>query len=127
MKKSSIKVGKSLSMILQLGLSVLVPIFLCVWVGIKLDAYLDTRYWTILLMVLGMMAAFRNVYLMVRTFYRKDLEKEQKGHEFIKNEEAYLKQEEKRIMEKERKDAFEQWKEQRDGEDKEGFNRDKER
>ena len=113
MKKGSGKVGKSFSMILQLGISVLVPIFLCVFIGVKLDRYLETKFWTILLMVLGILAAFRNVYFMVRTFYRKDLEREQKGHEFIQNEKDYLKQNEKRFAEEEREDTFEQWKEQR--------------
>lgn len=111
MKKSSRKVGKSFSMVLQIGISVLTPIFLCVFIGVKLDQYLGTKYWTILLMVLGIMAAFRNVYLMVRTFYKKDLEREQKGHQFIQNEAEYLKKNIEQAKKKEQEDLFSQWKE----------------
>ena len=63
-------------MISQIGISMLVPIFLCVFVGRKLDEWLGTNYITVLGIVLGIMAAFRNIYIMTKTFYAKDKARE---------------------------------------------------
>lgn len=69
-------VAKGFIMISQIGISMLVPIFLCVYVGRKLDDSFGTSYITIIGILLGIMAAFRNIYLMTKTFYAKDKERE---------------------------------------------------
>ena len=57
-------VFKSLAMISQVSISMIVPIALCVALGLWIDSKFDT-YWVIPLMFLGMAAGFRNVYRMV--------------------------------------------------------------
>ncbi|ABX44091.1 AtpZ/AtpI family protein [Lachnoclostridium phytofermentans] len=74
--KSKSGVAKGILMISQIGYSMLVPIFLCVYVGRKLDDRFGTSYITIIGIVLGIMAAFRNIYLMTKSFYAKDKERE---------------------------------------------------
>jgi ATP synthase protein I len=69
-------VAKGILMISQIGYSMLVPIFLCVFVGRKLDDSFGTSYITIIGIVLGIMAAFRNIYLMTKSFYAKDKARE---------------------------------------------------
>lgn len=54
-------VFKSLALITQLGISMMVPVALCVALGIWIDSKFHT-YWVIPLMVLGMLAGGRNVY-----------------------------------------------------------------
>lgn len=64
-------VFKTLSLITQLGISMIVPIFLCVYVG----SYLDNRFhWHtfIPLMVLGILAGFRNCYILLKDANRDE-------------------------------------------------------
>lgn len=84
MKKEDKNVVKSFVMITQVGLSMLTPIFLCAFLGGYVDKALHTSYWFIILLILGILAAFRNVYYLTRQFYKKDLEKEQKEQEYLK-------------------------------------------
>ncbi len=70
--KNKSSVAKGILMISQIGISMLVPIFLCVFAGSKLDDLLGTNYITLIAIVLGIMAAFRNIYLMTKSFYAKD-------------------------------------------------------
>lgn len=74
--KNKSGVAKGILMISQIGISMLVPIFLCVFVGRKLDDYFGTSYITIIGIILGIMAAFRNIYHMTKSFYSKDKERE---------------------------------------------------
>lgn len=85
MNKENKKVMKSFVMITQVGLSMLTPIFLCVFLGVYIDRILQTSYWFIILLILGILAAFRNVYYLTRQFYQKDLEKEKKEQEYFNN------------------------------------------
>lgn len=70
------KAFKALVMISQIGITMLVPIFLCLYLGIKLDEWFSTNYITIIGILLGIMAAFRNVYIITKQFYAKDKAKE---------------------------------------------------
>ncbi len=70
------KVFKAFVMISQIGITMLVPIFLCLYLGIKLDEWLDTNFITVIGICLGIMAAFRNVYIITKQFYAKDKAKE---------------------------------------------------
>ena len=63
-------------MISQIGISVIVPIFLCLFVGKRLDDWLGTNYITLIGIFLGILAAFRNIYIMTRQFYVKDKARE---------------------------------------------------
>ena len=85
MNKEDKKVMKSFVMITQVGLSMLTPIFLCVFLGVYVDKMLHTSYWFIILLILGILAAFRNVYYLTKQFYQKDLEKEKKEQEYFNN------------------------------------------
>lgn len=54
-------VYKTLALISQIGISMMVPIALCVALGIWIDRRFGT-YWIIPLIFVGMAAGFRNVY-----------------------------------------------------------------
>ena len=69
------KVIKALMLVTQLGISMMVPIFLCVLVGGFIDKKAGTGWGMPVFLFLGMVAAFRNVYLLLKPFYAKDKER----------------------------------------------------
>ena len=75
MKKNN-EVVKGLIMISQIGLTMLAPIFLCIFIGYQLDRKFNTGFWFIVFLILGFMTAFRNVYVLTKQFYAKDKARE---------------------------------------------------
>lgn len=57
------EVFRSLSMISQIGVSVMVPVFLCVFIGVTIDKYFNTSTLLIFLF-LGIGAGMRNAYIL---------------------------------------------------------------
>lgn len=95
---------KGLALISQIGISMLVPIFLCIYLGIKLDAWLQTEYIMLIFLVLGIGAAFRNVYHLTKSFYAKDKAREDevlKHMEHMKREASTKAALQKKAMEQE--------------------------
>lgn len=70
------KVIKALMLVTQLGISMMVPIFLCVLAGGFIDKKAGTGWVMPLFLFLGIAAAFRNVYYLLKPFYAKDKAKE---------------------------------------------------
>lgn len=56
-------VYRCLTMITQFGINMLVPIFMCFFVGYFLDQKLGTNYIMIILFFVGALAGFRNIYV----------------------------------------------------------------
>ena len=56
----------TLSLISQLGISMIVPVFLCIFIGMKLEEKFDFPF-TILFIILGILAGIRNVYALVKS------------------------------------------------------------
>ena len=79
------KIVRSFMMISQIGISMLVPIFLCLFLGIKLNEWLDTVYFVPIFLFLGMGAAVRNVYQLTKSFYAKDKKREDDELAYIEN------------------------------------------
>lgn len=79
------KVMKAVIMITQIGVTMIVPIFLCVFVGMKLDEWFHTNFITIIGIFLGILAAFRNVYKMTRQFYASDKAKEDAKLKYVED------------------------------------------
>lgn len=65
-------IARGLAMITQVGISMMVPIFLCVAIGIILDKKLNARYFTIIFLILGILAGARNTYVMIMSNVRMD-------------------------------------------------------
>ncbi len=62
---------KAWSLILQIGISMLVPIFICIFLGIWLDKIFDTKpVIMIIFIIIGVGAGFRSVYVLTRDFYK---------------------------------------------------------
>ena len=65
-------VYRSLVMITQFGVNMLVPIGMMSALGIWLDGRYHTSFWTILLFFVGAVAGGQNVWRMARSVYAKD-------------------------------------------------------
>lgn len=70
------KVIKALMLVTQLGISMMVPIFLCVFAGNFIDKKAGTGIFLPIFLILGIAAAFRNVYYLLKPFYAKDKARE---------------------------------------------------
>lgn len=62
-------VYQALATVSQFGIYMLVPIFLCSFLGIFLDRKLGTSYCMVLLFFVGALAGFRNVFLLAKRIY----------------------------------------------------------
>lgn len=56
-------------MITQFGINMLVPIFLCSFVGMFLDRKFDNSIWTVILFFVGALAGFTNVFRFAKKIY----------------------------------------------------------
>lgn len=61
----------SLIMISQFGINMLVPIFLCSFVGMYIDRKCGTTFWIVILFFAGAAAGFRNVFRFARKIYEE--------------------------------------------------------
>lgn len=75
-KESNKWIIKSFMMVTQIGITMIVPIIMCLFVGVKLDEWLETSFWLFVMLFMGIAAAFRNVFHLTKQFYMKDLRKE---------------------------------------------------
>lgn len=79
------KVGKAFVMVFQISISMIVPMIMCGAGGYYLDRILGTGFLFILLLILGILAAFRNVYFLTKSFYQKDMEEEHAKLAYFEN------------------------------------------
>ena len=75
MDKDKKSVLKALTMISQFGLNMIVPIVICVFIGIKADQLFHTSFIVIILFFLGAAAGFRNIFIMSKDIYGSDRKK----------------------------------------------------
>lgn len=72
-KRGAVKmkdIARALSMLTQIGVSMFVPIFMCVLVGAWLDKVTNlSPLFLIIFIILGVGAAFRTIYMMVRKYW----------------------------------------------------------
>lgn len=91
-------VYQALTMIMQFGINMLVPIFLCSFAGMYLDRKLGTSFWMILLFFVGTLAGFTNVFRFARKIYetpavtrrRSTVTVDKGGREQIRNEQQQV-------------------------------------
>lgn len=91
MGKDERKILRCFTMISQIGISMMVPIFLCAGIGWWLDGQFHTQFWFLVMLFLGIGAAFRNVYLITRGFYSEDMKREHERLQYIQDLKDYSK------------------------------------
>lgn len=83
MKQEDKQVWRTIMMISQIGITMMTPIFLSAFIGYELDKVLNTGYWFIVFLVLGVCAGFRSVYRITKSFYWRDLKKEEANQQYF--------------------------------------------
>lgn len=83
MKNDTKKVLRAFSMVSQVGITMLTPVLISGFIGLKLDEWFSTGCWVIVFLIIGVLAAFRSLYLLTRQLYAKDLEKEKTEQEYF--------------------------------------------
>lgn len=74
--KYSKSVYRSLTLITQFGINMLVPIFLCTAVGIYIGRKFSIEWITIPFFMIGAIAGFRNIFIMAKKIYSNTEERE---------------------------------------------------
>ena len=70
-------VQKTLVLITQFGISMIVPIVLCMFLGMFVADKLSAPIITVPFFVLGALAGFRNVYILAKSVYKDDKKKKE--------------------------------------------------
>ncbi len=70
---------RMLTLITQFGINMLVPIFLCFFIGYYLDKKIGTSYLMIIFFFIGALAGFRNIYIFARRMTKDDEEDTEDG------------------------------------------------
>lgn len=87
------EVFRSLTMVTQLGISVMVPVFMCIFIGYMIDKYFETST-IVVFLFLGIGAGMRNAYIMAMKVLNENVkdkeEADRKKRE--EREDAYIKQ-----------------------------------
>lgn len=65
-------VYRSLALVTQFGINMLVPVFLCTFAGIWLGRKFSVEWIVIPLFIAGALAGFRNIFIMAKKIYEKD-------------------------------------------------------
>lgn len=91
MLKFDRSVYQSLTMIGQFGVNMLVPVFVCSFLGIFLDKKLGTSYFVVILFFIGAAAGFRNIYHFSKRIFGKQSSEAaylHKGRHSVKEQEG---------------------------------------
>lgn len=80
-KKQDKSVYRALTMIMQFGINMLVPIGILSWLGILLDRRCGTSFFMVLFFFIGAVAGFQNIWRMARTVYREDSGEKDSGRQ----------------------------------------------
>lgn len=67
--KNQKKIFQSLTLILQFGLNMIVPIVLCTMLGVWIGKKYDIPVITVPLFIMGALAGFTNIYKMAKKIY----------------------------------------------------------
>ena len=72
-------VYRSLTLITQFGINMLVPIFLCTIAGIFLGKRFSAEWIVIPLFLVGALAGFRNIFIMAKKIYSQESPSRRRG------------------------------------------------
>ena len=84
MSKKEKKILRSFMMITQISITMLVPIFISGWLGTWLNRLFGTQIIFPFMLLLGIGAAFKNVYILTKSFYEADMKKEHEQLDYMK-------------------------------------------
>lgn len=78
-RKKDHNVFKALALVSQLGIGMIVPVFIGLFIGKGLDRLLGTGFLTIVFLIIGVLAAYRNLYCYTQPLIRGERDDREKG------------------------------------------------
>ena len=85
MKNENKKIVSAFMLVTQIGISMMTPIFLCVIIGVIVQNKTGFEYSVPIGILLGVASAFRNVFILTKKMYFKDMEKENEELKYFKD------------------------------------------
>lgn len=79
--KSGHGVGKAVILVTQLSINMLVPIFLSLFFGIWLDGLLGTEWLSVVMLILGVMASIRAMFITLQPLLKGEREKKDEAYQ----------------------------------------------
>ncbi len=76
MKKENRQAWEAFILVFQFGISMIVPILLCTFLGVWLDKKFNTGWIVVVLFFMGALAGFTNIYKLVRRIIKDDQQRE---------------------------------------------------
>ncbi len=70
--KNKWKVFQAFTMIIQFGLNMLVPIVMCTLFGVWIGEKFEMKFIAIPLFLMGVLAGFRNIFIMAKKIYEDE-------------------------------------------------------
>ena len=77
-KTDFVLISKSITLVLQLGLNMIVATGVAMLIGYGLDKWLDKKFFMIIFLFIGFGAGMRNSYIMLKKFYDDPKDKKKK-------------------------------------------------
>ena len=77
-------IGQAIVMITQLSINMLVPVFMCLFIGIWLDKQLGTGWLTLVFLILGIMASIRSMFITLKPLLKGEREKKDEASKSLK-------------------------------------------
>ena len=75
-------IGQAIVMITQLSINMLVPVFMCLFIGIWLDKRLGTGWLTLVFLILGIMSSIRSMFITLKPLLKGEREKKDEAFVF---------------------------------------------
>ncbi|MDD6571617.1 MAG: AtpZ/AtpI family protein [Thermoflexaceae bacterium] len=74
---------RNFAMISQLSINILVPTFLCLLAGMWIDAKFETSYWSVILLIIGVLAGGKSAYDTAVNALRMEREEQEKPEDIV--------------------------------------------
>lgn len=83
-KKEKRTIVYMISLITQIGISMIVPILLCTFIGVYINKYVDKPIIVLVFIMIGCATSFRNVYVLIKSTFASDMKRENEELEYFK-------------------------------------------
>ncbi|MCH5264850.1 MAG: AtpZ/AtpI family protein [Lachnospiraceae bacterium] len=70
-KKNQREIIHALTMVLQIGLAMLTCMGMSMAIGYYIDRLFGTRYWLIIMLFIGILAAIRSLFILTERYFKK--------------------------------------------------------
>lgn len=74
---------RNIALITQLGLNIIVPSLVCLFLGMWIDDYFSVSCWAVILLILGVLGGGKSAYITAVNALKADEEKKEKPEDIV--------------------------------------------